>query len=160
MIDKDQFSDDDFLQCQQIIYNIIAFEARQETLTLPIAPEKWEIFAPKKIENRFASQYHKKTLSDWPLFNIFHRLKGTKKSDQYRLLWAELIHLLEIGPQTPNHKRFLAFIRDVSVGESSDGDKKRPDTDTGNSPMSPPGSFDLSPTKKMPLSVLPTKYGQ
>lgn len=81
-----------------------------------------------------------------------------KKSEQYRLLWAELIHLLEIGPKTPNHKRFLAFLRDVSVGEGKESDNKQPDIDAANSPMSPPGTLELTPTKKMPLNAPPTKY--
>lgn len=40
LIAKDELTDEEVLKCQQIVYNLIAFEARHEPLTLPIAPLK------------------------------------------------------------------------------------------------------------------------
>lgn len=40
MIAKEDLSDEDFMKSQQIIYNVISFEARQEPLTLPIGQHK------------------------------------------------------------------------------------------------------------------------
>lgn len=70
-----------------------------------------------------------------------HRLKSVKKEEQYRLLWAELALILEIGPQTPAHKQILKMIK-------NDQYKTDPDVENAkrmklaNSPMSPPGSHD------------------
>lgn len=36
LIAKDELTDEEVLKCQQIVYNLIAFEARHEPLTLPI----------------------------------------------------------------------------------------------------------------------------
>lgn len=75
-----------------------------------------------------------------------NRLKGNKKDDQYRLLWAELVHLLQIGPQTPNHKKLLTFIKNENVTENKDA--KRLNTPMTNSPMSPPGSSEMMAANK------------
>lgn len=40
MIAKEEFTDDECMKCQKIIYNLISFEARNEPLTLPIAPNR------------------------------------------------------------------------------------------------------------------------
>lgn len=40
MISKEELTDEDLLKCQQIVYNLIAFEARHEPLTLPIGHVK------------------------------------------------------------------------------------------------------------------------
>lgn len=76
-----------------------------------------------------------------------NRLKGTKKDDQYRLLWAELVHLLEIGPQTPNHKKLLTFIKNENVTDGNK-DAKRLNAPMTNSPMSPPGSSEMMAANK------------
>lgn len=84
-------------------------------------------------------------------FLFVNRLKGSKKDDQYRLLWAELKHLLEIGPQSPNHKKLLLFIKNENISDTQtkDADKltKRLSVQVSNSPMSPPGSSDVSKKK-------------
>lgn len=81
------------------------------------------------------------------------RLKGSKKEEQYRLLWAELVHLLEIGPQSSNHKKLLTFIKNENVTEASK-EAKRLNTQTTNSPMSPPGSSELAANKKKTQHLL------
>lgn len=85
--------------------------------------------------------------------NIYFRLKGSKKDDQYRLLWAELIHLLEISPQSPNHKKLLTFIKNENVTETNK-DSKRLNTPITNSPMSPPGSSEFAANKKKTQHLL------
>lgn len=89
-------------------------------------------------------------------YNDFFRLKGSKKEDQYKLLWTELIHILKIGPQSPNHKKLLLFIKNENSIETRDLDKmKRLNSQTtSHSPMSPPGSSDLSTKKKTQQMLL------
>lgn len=41
LIGKEEISDEDLLKCQQIIYNLIAFEARHEPLTLPVGQHRY-----------------------------------------------------------------------------------------------------------------------
>lgn len=64
-----------------------------------------------------------------------HRLKGSRKEEQYRLLWAELEALLATGPQTPEHRMVLQCVREcyrsrhphakmtVVAGSGADGGK-------------------------------------
>lgn len=75
-------------------------------------------------------------------------LKGSKKDEQYKLLWAELTHILQIGPQSPNHKKLLSFIKNESSAEKIE---KRLTSQMTSSPMSPPGSSDLSKKKTQHL---------
>lgn len=83
------------------------------------------------------------------IFIISFSLKGSKKDEQYKLLWAELIHIVEIGPQSPNHKKLLAIIRNENSNENRETDKlKRLNSQLTSSPMSPPASGDLSNKKK------------
>lgn len=42
----------------------------------------------------------------------FYRLKGNKKEEQYRLLWAELETLLAASSLSPGHKVILQCIRE------------------------------------------------
>lgn len=81
------------------------------------------------------------------------RLKGAKKDDQYKLLWAELIHLLQIGPQSANHKKLLTFIKNENVSDVNK-ESKRLSTQMTNSPMSPPGSSDHALSKKKAQHLL------
>lgn len=76
-----------------------------------------------------------------------YRLKGSKKDEQYRMLWSELVHLLQIGAQSPNHKKLLTFIKNENVTEQSK-DSKRLNAPMSNSPMSPPGSSDMMTANK------------
>lgn len=46
LIAKDDLTDEEFLKCQQIIYNLIAFEARHEPLTLPLPQQRYVISTP------------------------------------------------------------------------------------------------------------------
>lgn len=41
-----------------------------------------------------------------------HRLKGNKKDEQYRLLWAELETLLIASSKSPGHMTILQCIRE------------------------------------------------
>lgn len=41
LIAKEELNDDDLLKSQQVIYNLISFEARNEPLTLPISQHKY-----------------------------------------------------------------------------------------------------------------------
>lgn len=41
LIGKEEITDEDLLKCQQSVYNLIAFEARHEPLTLPIPQLKY-----------------------------------------------------------------------------------------------------------------------
>lgn len=66
------------------------------------------------------------------------------------MLWGELTHLLEIGPQTANHKKLLMFIRNENVGEGKETNKlKRLAAQTTNSPMSPPGPTEANKRKTL-----------
>lgn len=81
-------------------------------------------------------------------------MKGSKKDDQYRMLWSELVHLLQIGPQSPNHMKLLTFIKNENVTEANK-DAKRLNAPTSNSPMSPPGSSEMmTATKKKSQHLL------
>lgn len=118
IIAKDEVTDEEVLKCQQIIYNILSLEARQEPLTLPVGA---------------------------------HRLKGSKKAEQYRLLWAELELLLELSSQSAGHKSILKLIKNDQSSDKNDSDVTMRDVDSAtkrlnnlakitNSPLSPPGS--------------------
>lgn len=48
IIAKDEVTDDEVLKCQQIIYNLLSLEARQEPLTLPVGAQRLK--GPKKDE--------------------------------------------------------------------------------------------------------------
>lgn len=74
-------------------------------------------------------------------------MKGTKKDDQYKLLWAELAHLLQIGSQSANHKKLLTLIRNENVTDTNK-DNKRLGTQITNSPMSPPGPSEMIAANK------------
>lgn len=74
-------------------------------------------------------------------------MKGSKKDEQYRMLWAELVHLLQIGPQSANHKKLLTFIKNENLSEGNK-DSKRLNAPMSNSPMSPPGSSEMMANKK------------
>lgn len=133
IIAKDDVADEDVLKCQQIIYNLMSLESRQEPLTLPVGA---------------------------------HRLKGSKKEEQYRLLWAELELLLELGPQSVGHKKILKLIKNDQSNDKNDSDVSMRDVDSAtkrlnnmskiaNSPMSPPGSSEqivLGKNKSINLS--------
>lgn len=41
LIGKEEITDEEVLKCQQIIYNLIAFEARHEPLTLPVGQNRY-----------------------------------------------------------------------------------------------------------------------
>lgn len=41
LIGKEEITDEDVLKCQQIIYNLIAFETRHEPLTLPVGQNRY-----------------------------------------------------------------------------------------------------------------------
>lgn len=47
-----------------------------------------------------------------PLGGGVHRLRGARKEEQYRLLWAELEALLATGPQTAEHRAVLQCVRE------------------------------------------------
>lgn len=40
LIAKEEITDEEYLKCQQIIYNLIAFQARHEPLTLPVGQHR------------------------------------------------------------------------------------------------------------------------
>ncbi|KAG4080028.1 hypothetical protein HA402_006340 [Bradysia odoriphaga] len=132
---KDVLTEEEIVQCQQVIYSIVALEARHEPLALPIG----------------------------------HRLKGNKKEEQYRLLWAELETLLIASSKSPGHMTILQCIRDCrSRGGDQSADKVELDQAlreleslgdsskrlsvikaTTDSPMSPPLSGDSTVMAKM-----------
>lgn len=41
LINKEEITDEEVLKCQQIIYNLIAFESRHEPLTLPVGQNRY-----------------------------------------------------------------------------------------------------------------------
>lgn len=88
------------------------------------------------------------------VFNLLNRLKGNKKDEQYRMLWAELVYLLQIGPQSPNHKKLLTFIKNENVTDANK-DAKRLNAPMSNSPMSPPGSSEMMSANKKKTQHLP-----
>lgn len=137
LIAKDDLTEEEFLKCQQIIYNLIAFEARHEPLTLPLPQQRYVS----------SSIFTRLSLVFMANFLRFHRLKGTKKDDQYKLLWAELVHLIQNGPQSPNHKKLLTFIKNENVTDENK-DSKRLSTQVTNSPMSPPGPSEAMAANK------------
>lgn len=58
------------------------------------------------------------------IFVIYLRLKGNKKEEQYRLLWAELETLLIASTLSPGHKAVLQCIRECrSRGPDQGADK-------------------------------------
>lgn len=87
VVNKEKLTDDEVLQCQQVVFNIVSLETRHEPLALPIG----------------------------------HRLKGNKKEEQYRLLWAELETLLIASSLSPGHKAVLQCIRDCRSRNLTDG---------------------------------------
>lgn len=80
-----------------------------------------------------------------PFFFFFDRLKGNKKDEQYKLVWAELELILENGPKSPGHKVILKCVKDYR-SDSDPSDKS--DLDRMNSPMSPPSSSELKNLNK------------
>lgn len=134
IVAKDDITDDEVLKCQQIVYNLLSLQARQEPLALPVGA---------------------------------NRLKGAKKDEQYRLLWAELELLLELGPQSAAHKKILKLIKNDQSNDKTDSDVTMRDVDTAtkrstkmanisNSPLSPPVSSDhvvLNKNKNINLSM-------
>lgn len=138
---REELTDDEVLKCQQIIYNLVSFEARHEPLTLPISS---------------------------------NRLKGSKKDDQYRLMWAELELLLETGPKTVRHIAILNCVRDcrsddrLGLAEKTEADAAAREIEgstkrasiikaTTDSPMSPPGNSEmLNLSKGKSLTFFPS----
>lgn len=105
-----------------------------------------------------------------------HRLKGNKRDEQYRLLWAELELLLETGPNTPGHNVILQCVRDcraedrVSLVERNESDAAVRELEatrgepsvrasiikaTTDSPMSPPGNSDFINFNKIKTQFVP-----
>lgn len=82
---KPTLTADEVLQCQQVVYNIVALESRHETLPLPMAGGSG---------------------------GGGNRMRGARKDEQYRLLWAELETLLAAGPITAEHRLVLQCLRD------------------------------------------------
>ncbi|GAB0094861.1 Protein asunder [Sergentomyia squamirostris] len=133
IISKSELTDEDIIQCQQVVYNLVSLEARHEHLPLP---------------------------------SMGHRLKGSKKEDQYRLFWTELEILVATSGTSVGHKTILACIRECrSRGTDSSEkfafDPAHRDTETQeapikavirattDSPMSPPGAtVDISAVGK------------
>lgn len=71
-----------------------------------------------------------------PLFTKFqlkkncYRLKGTKKDDQYKLLWSELEVLIQSSGDTPQHKAILQCLQEcrskgVEPAAKSDSESSR-----------------------------------
>lgn len=81
---------------------------------------------------------------------LSHRLKGTKKDDQYRLLWAEMETVLESAPNSRGHQKILQCLRDCRNNVTEHKEQSKTTTD---SPMSPPGSSELTKTKSPFLSM-------
>lgn len=40
LVAKEELNDEEVLKCQQVIYNLISFEARHEPLTLPVGQNR------------------------------------------------------------------------------------------------------------------------
>lgn len=104
---KETLTDEEVLQCQQVIFNVVAMESRHEPLALPIG-------------HRFVNQIFFYQISKFP----FYRLKGNKKEEQYRLLWAELETLLAASSLSPGHKVILQCIRDCRSRTPEQGSDK------------------------------------
>ncbi|XP_055716375.1 protein asunder [Phlebotomus papatasi] len=129
LITKPELTDEDIIQCQQVVYNLVSLEARHEHLPLP---------------------------------SMGHRLKGSKKEDQYRLFWSELEILVATSGTSKGHKTVLACIRECRSRGSDSAEKftfdathREFDTQeathksnviraTTDSPMSPPSAVDMS----------------
>lgn len=56
-------------------------------------------------------------------FKCCIRLKGNKKEEQYRLLWAELETLLIASSKSPGHKAILQCIRECRSRGPETADK-------------------------------------
>lgn len=67
-----------------------------------------------------------------------YSLLSSQKDEQYKLLWDELIFILQIGSQSPNHRKLLSFVRNEISTEAHK--MKRSISQITNSPMSPPRS--------------------
>lgn len=111
-----------------VLYNV-----RQFVDTLLVAASKETLSADEVLQcqqtvYRIVSlETRNETL---PLPGGAHRLKGAKKEEQNRLLWAELETLLAAGPSTPEHRVILQCVREcyrtrhptATVGVKSIGD--------------------------------------
>lgn len=76
------------------------------------------------------------------------RLNVNKKEEQYRLLWAELVQIIESGPMTSGHKKILKMIKNDQYKNDNDVENAPKRMKLANSPMSPPGSNDHAPLTK------------
>ncbi|EDS33153.1 conserved hypothetical protein [Culex quinquefasciatus] len=87
--------------------------------------------------------------------NMGHRLKGNKREEQYRLLWAELEMVVSFSGTSAGHKAVLKCIRDCrsrapieisDKDEPIDAHRASVIRATTDSPMSPPHSMSATST--------------
>lgn len=70
------------------------------------------IHCKQKIFNLVALESRHEPL---PLPNMGNRLKGSKKDEQYRLLWAELETVISTSGKSTAHKQLISCIRDCKA---------------------------------------------
>lgn len=81
LIGKEEITDDEILKCQQIIYNMIAFEARHEPLTLPVGQNRYTLCNMNWIMWKFVIFIHGIFVSstDW---KAIRKMNSTDYSGQ------------------------------------------------------------------------------
>lgn len=131
-----------------VLYNVRQFV--EPILILTNKPELAEediLQCQKTIYQLAALEGRQESLA---LPNMGHRLKGNKREEQYRLLWAELELNVSSSGTSPGHKTVLKCIRDCrsrapieiqDKDEPIDAHRASVIRATTDSPMSPPHSM-------------------
>lgn len=141
-----------------IAYNVRYLEYLLKKITKDELDENDVLQCKQTIYNVLGSASRGEALA---LPNMGNRLKGTKKDDQYKLLWSELEVLIQNSADTPQHKAILQCLQECrskgiessakSDSESSRDAPKNIIRATTDSPLSPPhgmeGNF-LSKAKR------------
>ncbi|XP_052867739.1 protein asunder [Anopheles cruzii] len=147
-----------------VLYNVRQFVEPVLVLTQkPDLTEEEKMLCLKSIYNLSQLEERQESLA---IPNMGHRLKGSKKEEQYRLLWCELETIVNCNGSSPAHKAIVSCIREcrrlypsaddghgtagggTGTGSALDGGTTTVDAHrasviraTTDSPMSPPHSM-------------------
>ncbi|XP_049532145.1 protein asunder [Anopheles darlingi] len=102
-----------------VLYNVRQFVEPVLVLTQkPELSEEEKVVCIKSIYNLSQLEERQETLA---LPNMGHRLKGSKKEEQYRLLWWELETIVSSSGSSPAHKAIVSCIRECRRPSADDG---------------------------------------
>ncbi|XP_055523841.1 protein asunder [Wyeomyia smithii] len=136
-----------------ILGSTILYNARQFVEAILVLTQKLDLTedevlqCQKSIYQLAALEARQESLA---LPNMGHRLKGAKREEQYRLLWAELELVVSYSGISAGHKAVLKCIRDCRSRNPLDAQDKDEAAEahrasviraTTDSPMSPPHSM-------------------